>query len=119
MNLRNYLRLQWDRVGAVLAAVVGVVLLAVGYRKVADTQYIAEQLPYILSAGFGAILALTVAAALWISADLRDEWRELADQGDHLRRLRVEAGGDLRAMVSAEVGLQLGAREGTEPTAGT
>ena len=81
MNLLKYLRVQWDRAGAVVAAVVGVVMLIVGYLGVSDTEYIAEQIPYVVSTGFGAILAFTLAASLWISADLRDEWRELSDQG--------------------------------------
>ena len=110
MNLLKYVRVQWDRAGAVVAAVVGVVMLIVGYLGVSDTEYIAEQIPYVVSTGFGAIIALTLAATLWISADLRDEWRELSDQGADLRAEQADRRGDLQAYIEAEVTRQVSAR---------
>lgn len=83
----KYLRVHWDRAAAVTAAVVGVVILVLGYAGAADTQYISEQIPFVISAGFGSVIALTIAAALWISADMRDEWRELVKQGEKLDAL--------------------------------
>ena len=83
----KYLRVHWDRAGAVAAAITGVVMLVVGYSGAADTQYISEQVPFVISAGFGGVIALSVAAALWLSADMRDEWRELRRQGDKLDAL--------------------------------
>lgn len=80
----KYLRVHWDRAGAVALAILGVVFLVVGYLGAADTQYISEQIPYVISAGFGAVVALSIAAALWLSADMRDEWRELVKQGEKL-----------------------------------
>ena len=103
MTVLRFLRVQWDRVGAVLAAVVGIVMLGIGYAGVKDTPYIAGQVPYIVSAGFGSILALTIAAALWVSADMRDEWQELVDQGEELRQEKSERQTDLQAAVQAEV----------------
>ena len=85
MNLMKYVRVQWDRTGAVVAAVVGVVALIFGYLGTSDTEYIAEQIPFIISGGLAAIVLFTVAGVLWLSADLRDEWRELATQGEELR----------------------------------
>ncbi|MGQ0625658.1 MAG: hypothetical protein ACT4PP_13555 [Sporichthyaceae bacterium] len=87
----RYLRVQWDRVGAVVAALAGILVLVLGYLGTSDTQYIAEQIPYLLSGGLGGLVLLTIAAVLWLSADLRDEWRELAEQG-----------ADLRAFLAAE-----------------
>lgn len=83
----KYLRVHWDRAGAVAAAIIGVVMLVVGYTGAADTQYISEQIPYVISAGFGGVVALSIAAALWLSADMRDEWRELVRQGEKLDAL--------------------------------
>ena len=83
----KYLRVHWDRAGAVAAAILGVVVLVLGYRGAAGTEYISEQIPYVISAGFGGVVCLTIAAALWISADMRDEWRELARQGEKLDAL--------------------------------
>lgn len=85
MNLLKYVRVQWDRTGAVVAAVIGVIALIFGYLGTSDTEFIAEQIPYIISGGLVAVVLFTVAGVLWLSADLRDEWRELASQGDDLR----------------------------------
>jgi hypothetical protein len=77
MDLINYLRTQWDRVGGVLAVILGAVLLFVGWQGVHDTAYPAEQIPYLISGGLGGLLLIGVGAILWISADLRDEWRRI------------------------------------------
>jgi hypothetical protein len=104
--LLSYFRTQWDRTAAGIFAIAGVVILIAGYRGVADTQYIGEQIPFVISAGFGSVVALTIAAALWISADLRDEWRELADQNDALRAEQSQRREALEEFIRAEVGRQ-------------
>ncbi|HEY0397737.1 MAG TPA: hypothetical protein VGF00_05090 [Acidimicrobiia bacterium] len=73
----SWLRVQWDRVGAVGAALVGLAALALGWAGVSSTPHIAEQLPYFISGGLVALFFLGMAVTLWLSADLRDEWREL------------------------------------------
>jgi hypothetical protein len=73
----SWLRVQWDRVGAIGAAVAGLAALALGWVGVSGTAHIAEQLPYFISGGLVALFFLGLAVALWLSADLRDEWREL------------------------------------------
>ena len=82
----SWLRVQWDRVGAVGAALIGVAALALGWAGVSGTPHIAEQLPYFISGGLVALFFLGMAVTLWLSADLRDEWREL-------RALRLILGG--------------------------
>jgi peptidoglycan/LPS O-acetylase OafA/YrhL len=88
----TWVRLQWDRAGAIFALALGALSLFLGWLGVTDTPHVAKQLPYIASGGLFGIFLVGVAAALWISADLRDEWREL-------RGLREE----LRAAYSASV----------------
>jgi peptidoglycan/LPS O-acetylase OafA/YrhL len=73
----SWLRVQWDRVGALGAALVGLAALALGWVGVSGTPHIAEQLPYFISGGLVALFFLGMAVSLWLSADLRDEWREL------------------------------------------
>ena len=73
----SWLRVQWDRVGAVGAALVGLAALALGWAGVSGTPHIAGQLPYFISGGLVALFFLGMAVTLWLSADLRDEWREL------------------------------------------
>jgi hypothetical protein len=77
MDLNSLLKSQWDRVGAVALSVIGLVFLLVGWIGVSGTAYLAEQAPYILSGGVGGVFLLGIGATLWISADLRDEWRKL------------------------------------------
>jgi hypothetical protein len=37
----------------------------------------AQQIPYLISGGVGGLFFLGLGAMLWLSADLRDEWRRL------------------------------------------
>ena len=76
-GLTSWLRVQWDRAGAVGAALVGLAALVIGWVGVSGTPHIAEQLPYFISGGLVAMFFLGMAVTLWLSADLRDEWREL------------------------------------------
>jgi hypothetical protein len=77
MDFEKWLRLQWDRAGAWLCVGAGAVLLVVGWVGVSGSAYPAEQLPYVISGGVGGVFLLGLGAMLWLSADLRDEWRKL------------------------------------------
>lgn len=79
MDLVKLIRAQWDRAAAVAALAVGVVALILGYVGVSSTGFLAEQLPYIVSGGIAGLFCLGLAATLYLSADLRDEWRKLDD----------------------------------------
>lgn len=68
---------QWDRMTAVATAIGGGVVLYVGWWGVSGTAYPAEQLPFIVSAGLTGLFLLGISTALWLSADLHDEWRKL------------------------------------------
>jgi hypothetical protein len=77
MDLVEVLRAQWDRCSAVVATIAGAVLLIVGWYHVADTGFVAKQMPYLISEGLGGVFLLGLGGMLWLSADLRDQWREL------------------------------------------
>jgi hypothetical protein len=77
MEIMKYLRAQWDRAIGVGALVIGIVALVLGYFGVSNTPHVAAQLPYFISGGLFGIFMLGVACMTWLSADLRDEWREL------------------------------------------
>ncbi len=76
------LKSQWDRVAAIVLTIAGVVCLISGYLGVSDSSILAEQTRFIVSGGIGGIFLLGLGATLWISADLRDEWRKL-DRIEH------------------------------------
>jgi hypothetical protein len=77
MDFINLAKKQWDRSAAIVFTVIGVIALIGGWLGVRDTPILAEQTRYIVSGGVGAIFFLGLGATLWLSADLRDEWRKL------------------------------------------
>lgn len=85
MELTRWIRAQWDRVTAWALIAVGLVALLVGWWGVSHTAYLAEQVPYLVSAGLLGLFLLGLGATIWISADLRDEWRKLDELTDVLR----------------------------------
>jgi hypothetical protein len=87
--MKSYLREQWDRVGAVVAVAAGAAMLLLGWAGVQGKIYPGQQMPYVVSGGLGGIFVLGIGAVLWLSADLRDEWRKLDDVDATL--LRIEA----------------------------
>ncbi|WP_425825367.1 hypothetical protein [Streptomyces fractus] len=107
MDLVTRIRSQWDRTTAALTALAGAVILVLGWRGVSGTPYPAEQLPYVISAGLGSLFLLGLSSALWLSADLRDEWRKL----DRIEQALRTGGGAAPAASSA------GAASSAAPTA--
>ena len=87
MDLVKYARNQWDRIGAWLCVIGGAVALLVGYLGVSDTLNTGEQLPYVVSGGMVGLFLLGLGALLWLSADLRDEWRKLDELDQRLAAL--------------------------------
>jgi len=81
LNVRS----QWDRATAIGTAVLAGLVLLIGYFGVASTSYPAEQIPYVVSGGITGILLMGAAATLWLSADMRDEWRKLDELAELTR----------------------------------
>lgn len=77
MEIVTLLRAQWDRMLAVLLVIAGLVTLLIGWFGVSDAEAVVKQLPYITSAGVTGIVLVAMGSVLWVSADLRDQWREL------------------------------------------
>jgi hypothetical protein len=82
MGFLTWLKVQWDRAAAVAFAALGLVCLLLGWLGASGTPHLAVQVPYFISGGLTGIFLAGLAAMMWLSADMRDEWREL-------RRLRV------------------------------
>jgi hypothetical protein len=77
MDVKTWLRAQWDRVAGALGVALGLFALWLGYHGIAATPYPAEQMPYIVSGGVLGIALIGIGLTAWLSADLRDEWRKL------------------------------------------
>ena len=72
-------------------------LLLLGWLGASNQVLPAGQIPYIISGGLGGVFLLGVGAVLWLSADLRDQWRQLREiaqqlaAGDAAEALRTGA----------------------------
>ena len=75
--VRTYLKAQWDRVGAWVLIAVGFAALFLGWLGISGTTILAAQMPYIVSGGMLGLALIGVGGMLWLSADLKDEWRKL------------------------------------------
>jgi hypothetical protein len=79
MNGSRWLKNQWDRTTAVVAVLIGGVAILLGWLGASDAELTTEQLPYLASGAVFGLFALGIGATLWLSADLRDEWRKLEE----------------------------------------
>lgn len=76
-DLVKVLRTHWDRAAAIVLVLAGVVAVMVGWLAVSDTIFTFEQIPYVMSGGLVGLCLVAVGSSLWLSADIRDEWRKL------------------------------------------
>jgi hypothetical protein len=84
MDLKTTVRTQLDRVAAAACLALGALALLLGYIGISGTALAYKQLPYLISGGLLGALLVGVAATLYLSADLRDEWRKLDTLEDTL-----------------------------------
>lgn len=87
MDFLKWARYHWDRLSAAVLAGFGVLALILGYVGVSGTVYPAEQLPYMISGGILGLFCLGAAGVLYISADMRDEWRKLDSIDEKLKEI--------------------------------
>jgi hypothetical protein len=73
----KWVQTQWDRVFAWVFVVAGALAILLGWNGVSNEPLTAQQIPYVISGGVGGLFLLGLGAMLWLSADLRDEWRRL------------------------------------------
>lgn len=85
MDLFRWLRNQWDRTIAIVLGLAGLLAIYLGYRGVRDGIVPAEQIPYLASGGILGLFLLGAGATLWLSSDLRDEWRKLDVLAEEVR----------------------------------
>jgi hypothetical protein len=90
MELKAFLRANWDRAAAGALVVLGALALLFGWLGVSGTGLAAEQNPYIISGGLLGIALIGVGCTAWLSADLQDEWRRLDALEERLAELSPE-----------------------------
>jgi hypothetical protein len=77
LGLSRWLKNQWDRAAALAAAAIGLIAIILGWFGMSRVTFPGQQLPYLISGGVFGLFALGMGATLWLSADLRDQWRKL------------------------------------------
>ena len=87
MEMKEFLRANWDRALGVALVVLGVVALIIGWFGVSGTGLVAEQNPYLISGGLGGIALIFIGCTVWQSSDLQDEWRRMDDIEERLAEL--------------------------------
>lgn len=87
-SLRSLVRYQWDRTLAVALVIGGLAAVIIGWVLASGTILTFEQIPYLMSGGLIGVCLVAVGTTLWLSADLRDEWRKL----DRLEEAVVRSG---------------------------
>jgi hypothetical protein len=110
--MKIYLREQWDRVAAVVAVTVGALMLLLGWVGVEGKIYLGQQMPYVVSGGLGGIFVLGIGAVLWLSADMRDEWRKLDDVDATLLRIEAAQAGGVTIKLASETTIDVGREAG-------
>lgn len=100
------LRLQWDRALAIVCGVAAIGMLIAGWIGLSDRVDPADQIPYIMSGGIGGLLLMGLTATLWLSADLRDEWRKLDVLDQHICEVGgLDGSGERRSIVITDNGV--------------
>ena len=87
MDLKLFFRAFWDRISAGLLVLTGALALVLGWFGVSGTPLPSEQIPYVVSGGLVGIALIGLGSTLWLSADLRDEWRKLETLEQTLREV--------------------------------
>jgi protein-S-isoprenylcysteine O-methyltransferase Ste14 len=95
----RWIRNQWDRSSAAAAFVAGVIALLLGWLGSSGTVYPAQQIPFLISGGLVGVVLVAFGAAMWVSADLRDEWRKLDEIHETL--VTTEATAEVPSEVTA------------------
>lgn len=117
MDLLTFVRNQRDRVAAWCFIAVGALALLLGWLGVSATPFPAEQIPYIVTGGLGGLFMLGLGALLWLSADLRDEWRKLDTIEELLREATNAAEGRADALSATSRSSPRNGRDGSRQTA--
>jgi hypothetical protein len=85
MDFYRWVMNQWDRALAVALGLLGLLAIFLGWLGVSGKVLPSEQIPYLASGGVLGLFLLGAGATLWLSADMRDEWRKLDEVVDELR----------------------------------
>ena len=112
MKIVELCRNQWDRTAGAVLVFAGLVALVGGWIGASDAVLTFEQIPYLISGGLAGMSLIVLGSAVWLSADLRDEWRKLDSLEEAFREVDIRTPGAPEAEpVDPPAGRPLGVRE--------
>ena len=84
----------WRELAAVAFAVLGGVLMVVGWVGVSQTTEVVDQLPYLFSGGLGGLVCVLIGLGLYIARNHAREQARIDELNEHLRALELGLGGE-------------------------
>lgn len=85
MSFNRWVMNHLDRAIAIALAGVGLIAIVMGWLGVSRVTLPTEQISYLASGGVLGLFLLGISGTLWLSSDLRDEWRKIDDTEAALR----------------------------------
>ena len=100
MRILTVLRAHWDRTLAAALVLVGAIAITSAAVQARETILAFEQLTLLITGGITGLALIAVGLATWLSADLRDEWRQMKTLEDAILAASEEpVAGDRRAVL--------------------
>lgn len=84
----------WRELAAVAFAVLGGVLMVVGWIGVSQTTEVVDQLPYLFSGGLGGLVCVLIGLGLYIARNHARDQARIDELSEHLRALELGLGGE-------------------------
>ena len=108
MEMKAFLRANWDRVAACALIVLGALALVLGWLGVSRTGLAAEQNPYLISGGLGGLVLMGLGALVLIQYQMRIQARRFAEMTDTLDEWKEQAIAELRGFLEgAEIDVEV------------
>jgi hypothetical protein len=102
MTFLRWARIHWDRTAGAALIALGGIFIVIGWNRVSGEALTAQQIPYVVSGGIGGLFLFGFGGMLWLSADLRDEWRKLDAIEERLPEPAIPEGADPFATEAAD-----------------
>ena len=77
MRILTVLRAHWDRTLAATLVLIGAIAITSAAVQARDTILAFEQITLLITGGITGLALIAIGLATWLSADLRDEWRQM------------------------------------------
>jgi hypothetical protein len=84
----------WRELAAVAFAVLGGIMMVVGWVGVSQSTEVIDQLPYLFSGGLGGVVCVIIGLGLYISRNHAREQARIDEVNEHLRALELGLGGE-------------------------